>query len=157
MKIEPNPEGVTGIKTTQTSTFHYILLQISLRIPGIPLWTFSFYDASPGWEYNYIHFVYVNANKKIYNNHPAIKTFLLLICDHSQNLRNCFSYLWPNQKCSLQVLTQQRNGYDCACPFTIIDLCPFPLMIPTIYLRNSVFRLLLIRFSLPFTAKTTWI
>ena len=42
MKIEPNPEGVTGIKQLanhiiQTSTFHYILFQISSRIPGIPL------------------------------------------------------------------------------------------------------------------------
>jgi hypothetical protein len=37
-----NPEGVTGIKqaanhTIQTSIFHYILRQIFLRIPGIPL------------------------------------------------------------------------------------------------------------------------
>ena len=39
-KAEPNPEGVTGIKqaanhTIQTGIFHYILLQIYLRIPGI--------------------------------------------------------------------------------------------------------------------------
>jgi hypothetical protein len=42
MKVEPNPEGVIGIKreanhTIRTNIFNYIPLQISLRIPGILL------------------------------------------------------------------------------------------------------------------------
>ncbi len=40
-------------------------------------------------------------------------------------------------------------------PFTIMDFWFFPLIIPAIYLCNSLFHLSLIKFPLPLTAKTT--